>query len=1619
MNDVVLRQVVEWVFKDSVSSPLAQVKNGINAAKQAAEQYKQSAQQSMSGASSAFKEQTAAATNAAKASKESISQVKADTEGVAKAIKDVPKEHATDFKAKTDTEKIKQYRSEAEKAGKPIKTPLSADDKASPVLQKYRENVESAEKSSTRFRDIVAGSFVGQAAIAGVNAIRNSLTSMTSDLSASIATWSTFEQNMHNIGQSKEEIAGTEKQLQDYAAKTIYSANDMAATYSQLAAVGTKGTTQLVEGFGGLAAASNDPIQAMRTLSQQATQMAAKPKVQWQDFMLILQQSPAGMAAVAKTMGMSTGELVKNVQAGKVATQDFFDAIKKTGTNANFNAMATQYKTIGDAMDGLRESLVQQLTPAWGMMSKVGIDAISGISDKLSSIDFTALASKAIAMGKEIADQLKSLSSLKGFIVPLIVVIGQTIETVFSMAWNVLKTFAMSFAANVEAPLSKSKAAHNVGKIKAAFDDFRRAIAPVMQAVGGFLGVLAGNAVSGILRTIQNIAKGFTETGNGADSAKKKMDFSSITKAIQGLSRGFNDWYKGMAPVLSDLGEIIGIIAKGAWEAFSGILKSIGEAFGIAGSKASGSQGALNAIKGMLDWLLQHKRALETVGKILVGMFAFKIATHALSTGVGLVGKLVDYVANFKGIHGILDKVLKFTGLKNLQTTLTTVQGIYKTMQNMTGIGMGKGGAAGMGGAMNLGGSLQTMRSAGGFGGLSTLGKVATGAAGVGVAASSGLDLYSAIKEKNPTKKFEDYGKSAGTAIGGGIGLWFGGPLGAALGAEVGKVIGGWTGKGAKQAVDGWNMAAKGMKPPEGIGFNRMGYEAKHVSDTMVKAFNGVTSWIGKNWKGIGLLLVNPVAGAVELLYDNNKGFKKWVDGLWKSVKGGFGTLAKNVKGAWKKVVDVGKNVLKGGASLLKGILLAPFVLLVATIVAIGKLLKKPLEALWGGIKKVNKKYLAPIGKAMIKPFTDFGNWFAKDTKVGKAFTKWSSGFAKDIKKMGLGGAIKKQFQDMSTAIGKSKFGKDWDKFWSNTNKTTTKWGKDFGKWWDKTSTKFGKGWNSYWGKVGGQFKDKWSGYHSGYDKFASGMNSWWNKYSTAFGKNWNGFWGDVGSWMQKKWSGYNKGYNDFASGMNSWWDKFSTGFLKGWNSFWGGVGDWFKKLFGKINDYAKDAINGVIGFINGGIDGVNWVIHLFGGSKNALGTIKKLANGTKQHTGGPALINDQPGPQYRELFRNPGENWQYFDQRNVVVPDLKPGAVVVPAKVSEPAIQTGQIPHYAGGVGDWLGKAASSVGSAVGGAANWVGGKLSAFAGWAKDKVAGITDFLKHPLQNLEKVWDKAVSGLLPKNDFAEAFGPAVGHKLLDSIVDPIKKLFEHQKGDLEAKSVAGQPKAAIAWLPTVKRLMQEMGAKPPIGIDAEAAAFVREIARESGGNPAIRQTVWDKNMANGNPAMGLLQFIPGTFMSYAVPGHTNILNGEDQIRATINAYMHSGAWDRIGTGRQINFLANGGHFTTPTPAVIAEDGDEFVINPSKPNAPSLLGKLVARMSETHPKLDLSGFIGNSDDDSNSVSDKLDRLIGLLTSIDGKDMQPVLDLDSAQQKLTRKSVQQRNIYQYTKGERQ
>ena len=252
----------------------------------------------------------------------------------------------------------------------------------------------TGQKVGSVFKSVLGANLIGSALSAGVSAVSGGIREMASELNSSQKAWKTFEGNLQAFGRSSEEIKAAKTEMQDFATKTIYSASDMANTYSQLDAVGTKNVGSLVKAFGGLAASAENPAQAMKSLSTQATQMASKPKVAWMDFKIMMEQAPAGMAAVAKEMGMSTADLVKAVQDGKVKTEDFFDAMNKAGNSDAFQKMATEFKTVDQAIDGAKESLSNKLMPAFDKLNSFGIKAVNAISDSFDKINFDSLADK-------------------------------------------------------------------------------------------------------------------------------------------------------------------------------------------------------------------------------------------------------------------------------------------------------------------------------------------------------------------------------------------------------------------------------------------------------------------------------------------------------------------------------------------------------------------------------------------------------------------------------------------------------------------------------------------------------------------------------------------------------------------------------------------------------------------------------------------------------------------------------------------------------------------------------------------------------------------------------------------------------------------------------------------------------------------------------------------------------------------------------------------------------------------------------------------------------------------------------------------------------------------------
>lgn len=435
----------------------------------------------------------------------------------------------------------------------------------------------AGSKVGSVFKSVLGANLIGSALTTGIGTITSGIREMASELNSSQKAWKTFEGNLQAFGRSAEEIKAAKDEMQDFATKTIYSASDMASTYSQLDAVGTKNVGSLVKAFGGLAASAENPAQAMKSLSTQATQMASKPKIAWMDFKIMMEQAPAGMAAVAKEMGMSTAELVKAVQDGKVKTEDFFNAMNRAGNSDAFQKMATEFKTVDQAIDGAKESLSNKLMPAFEKLNKFGIKAVNAVSDTLEKINFDSLADK-------LGGFLESIN-IDGII--------SNVSTSISNFVGKIKTFWQAFS-NTGAVSAFTSAIKSVaGALKNVWDSLTTS--EVLSTLGSVLGnivkwlsqaaTVAGNFISSLpTGVIQAITVGLIGLVAGFKTFNFLKTFnpfglfkSKATEALSGTTSTVSSIGAQIVSVIRSLGQSVAAAARGIGQGVGAAFRGIGQ----------------------------------------------------------------------------------------------------------------------------------------------------------------------------------------------------------------------------------------------------------------------------------------------------------------------------------------------------------------------------------------------------------------------------------------------------------------------------------------------------------------------------------------------------------------------------------------------------------------------------------------------------------------------------------------------------------------------------------------------------------------------------------------------------------------------------------------------------------------------------------------------------------------------------------------------------------------------------------------------------------------------------------------------------------------------------------
>jgi tape measure domain-containing protein len=527
-----------------------------------------------------------------------------------------------------------------------VKAILSAKDSG------FSSTLKSASSTLERLGNTVK-SGIGFGVLTGMgqqafSALTNGARELVGEINSSSKAWKTYEGNMKILGKGEKEIKSVKKTLQDYAEVTVYSSSDMASSYAQLAAVGIKSADKLVTGFGGLAGAAENPAQAMKTLSQQGVQMAAKPSVAWQDFKLMLEQTPAGIAAVAKEMGMTTSEMVTAVQDGEISTKAFFKAVEKVGNSKSFSKLATEYKSVDQAADGLKETMGNKLMPAFDVLSQKGIKALSGIADKIGEIDGDKLADGLSSFFDKIEPYITAAKeafsgvgsalneariAIKDSLAELNGEFGSTdsvegFKGVMQSVADVVKGVAGFIADHSDEIALLIK---NLPKIAIAIKGFQiaKAVAPGVASFTKGIAGLAGKGIGGIASKLFGIS-----------GAQKTVGTTSATSGTQMLSAAKSYALMGVA--------VLAIAAGFALLAFSAI--SLANAGGGAIAVMAGLVVALAALGVGMAFML---KTLAPMGAqmmpVATSMLAMGAAVLLVSAGFALLALTSIQLANAGG----------------------------------------------------------------------------------------------------------------------------------------------------------------------------------------------------------------------------------------------------------------------------------------------------------------------------------------------------------------------------------------------------------------------------------------------------------------------------------------------------------------------------------------------------------------------------------------------------------------------------------------------------------------------------------------------------------------------------------------------------------------------------------------------------------------------------------------------------------------------------------------------------------------------------------------------------------------------------------------------------------
>ena len=468
---------------------------------------------------------------------------------------------------------------------------------------------------------------IGTAVQSTLGAVRGGIGQLKDEANNLGDAMQVYRINMQALGFDEKTVNKSIKRLGDYGKSTVFDATDLLEQASTYTAYGRRDSEQIVKGYAGLLAQTKNPIEGMRTVTEQTAQMLASGVLNQQDYKFIRQRLSAlgasRLNAELQKLAESKGadSIISATKKRLISADEYLDVVNKLGNEDTFQNLVNSIITPRQAIANLKETLSNLL---------VFDDIDEEGNAKPGALNQVYVATRDFIKG---ITEIVGTDKFKEYVTRLGNAIGGTIKQVnqFGSAWKL--TFSKQFTDSIE-------------KFSQAFNEGVKGLDVGTQfynVTKSFLGVLNNTG-----RQFGTFVRDIVKSGAELVESLAKLTSQAITGGALRVLSGIVDIYNNIAKlaVNSEAIRIVASLFLQVTDTINTVVKSI---------NPSNVNAILTALKSFVG------SVTSTVAKIATKTSIFNELTNVVKGVLEALSDIVLQIGTFRPsqVNGVLESLRK------------------------------------------------------------------------------------------------------------------------------------------------------------------------------------------------------------------------------------------------------------------------------------------------------------------------------------------------------------------------------------------------------------------------------------------------------------------------------------------------------------------------------------------------------------------------------------------------------------------------------------------------------------------------------------------------------------------------------------------------------------------------------------------------------------------------------------------------------------------------------------------------------------------------------------------------------------------------------------------------